>query len=87
VPSARIARSLDVREQMARELLSRGYGSLAASDLRQRRTMTMAGPTVLSAAAVIGDSVVNPQGESLGKIEEASEVVDLIVGLTRGMAP
>ena len=47
----------------------------------------MAGPTVLSAAAVFGDSVVNPQGESLGKIEEASEVVDLVVGPTRGMAP
>jgi sporulation protein YlmC with PRC-barrel domain len=27
-------------------------------------------PTVLSATTVIGDKVVNPQGESLGKIEE-----------------
>jgi len=27
-------------------------------------------PTVLSATTVIGDRVVNPQGESLGKIEE-----------------
>jgi sporulation protein YlmC with PRC-barrel domain len=32
--------------------------------------MTSQEPTVLSATTVIGDRVVNPQGEDLGKIEE-----------------
>lgn len=36
----------------------------------------MARPTVLSATSVIGDSVVNPQGEELGKIEEVMLDVD-----------